>query len=208
MREKLRTVPNLAETSSAHQAAIAAGDDHYRAWGYNVADRYKGLPIEDIRQNLRDTAFPFAVCFEHWIGDFNLATGVRNANAFNAKEIFYLGDKKWDRRGAVGVYNYIDVQWLPTMDDFLKLQDTYYIVGVDNVIGSRPLANYYWHPNTLMIFGEEGVGLTPAIQSYCQDIVEIEMFGSVRSLNCGVASGIVMNDFVRQMKSRDTTHMP
>lgn len=200
MREKIRTIPNLAATSPDHQAALAAGDEHYRSWSNNVANRYKGQSVEDIRKDLRATAFPFAVCFEHWIGDFNLATGVRNANAFNAQEVFYLGDKKWDRRGAVGVYNYTDVTWLPTIEDLIKLQDKYIIVGIDNVSGSVPLATYQWQPNTLMVFGEEGVGLTPAMQSFCKDIVEIEMFGSVRSLNCGVASGIVMNDFVRQIR--------
>jgi tRNA G18 (ribose-2'-O)-methylase SpoU len=56
-------------------------------------------------------------------------------------------------------------------------------------------------PNTLFIFGEEGVGLTPQMQSFCQDIVEIEMYGSVRSLNCGVASGILMHQYVSWWKS-------
>jgi len=202
MRQKITTTPNLIASSPAHQKALIDGDEHYRAWSNNVADRYKGMPVEDIRKDLRDTASLFAVCFEHWIGDFNLATGVRSANAFNAKEIFYLGDRKWDRRGAVGVYNYTDVQWLPTIEDFLKLKDKYTIVGIDNVAGSVPLSSYQWKPNTLMVFGEEGTGLTPAMQAMCQDIVEIEMFGSVRSLNCGVASGILMHDFTRQMRTK------
>jgi tRNA G18 (ribose-2'-O)-methylase SpoU len=200
MREKNTTKPSLLDTAPAHRQAIKDGDDHYRAWSQNVADRYKGMTIEDIKKDLRDTSYPFAICFEHWIGDFNMASGIRNANAFNAREVFYIGDKKWDRRGAVGVYNYTEVQWLSTVDDLLKLQEKYVIVGIDNVPGSVPLSTYHWEPNTLMVFGEEGTGLTPAMQSLCRDIVEIEMFGSVRSLNCGVASGIVMHDFTRQMR--------
>jgi tRNA G18 (ribose-2'-O)-methylase SpoU len=199
MREKIRTIPNLADTSPAHQAAIAAGDDHFRAWQYNVADRFKGSTVEDIRQNLKETANPFAVCVEHLINDFNLGTVIRNANAFNAKEAFYLGDKKWDKRSAVGVYNYTDVKWLPTIDDFIKLKKQYTIVGIDNVAGSVSINEYNWEPNSLLVFGEEGVGLTPTIQSHCDAIVEIPMYGSVRSLNCGVASGIVMHDFVSQI---------
>lgn len=198
-REKIKTVPNLVDMSPVHQAAIAAGTEHFKAWQYNVADHFKGKTVEEIKISLRETAHPFAVCMEHLIGDFNFGTVVRNANAFNAQEVFYLGEKKWDKRAAVGVYNYTEVQWLATVDDLIKLKERYVLVGIDNVPGSVSVRYYSWPRNALMVFGEEGVGLTPTVQSICRDIVEIPMFGSVRSLNCGVASGIVMYDFVEKL---------
>ena len=200
MRLKARTTPDLLDTAPAHRQAIIDGDDHFKPKSQNVIDKYKGKSDEEIKTILQKTANPFAVCFEHWIGDFNLSAGIRNANGFNAKKVYYLGDKKWDRRGAVGTHNYTDVEWLPTIEHFMRLQDEYTIVGIDNVLGAVPLASYHWKPNTLMVFGEEGVGLTPAMQSFCRDLVEIEMYGSVRSFNCGVASGIIMHDFVSRMK--------
>ena len=195
MRPKVRTTPDLSFTSEKH---ADAGKDpaHFRLWERNVADRFKALPEEEIKATLTQEAFPYAVCFEHWIGDFNMGSGIRNANAFGAREVFYIGDKKWDRRASVGTYNYTSVTWLPTIDDLIKLKEKYVIVGIDNVPGSVTLSSYQFVPNTLFVFGEEGVGLTPAMQSFCKDIVEIEMFGSVRSLNCGVASGIIMHQFV------------
>lgn len=202
-RVKLRTVPDLSKSSDIHQAATLADHAHYRAWQYNVADQFKGSTVDEIKKSLQATANPFAVCFEHWIGDFNMGSGIRNANAFNAREVFYLGDKKWDRRSAVGVYNYTSVTWLSTIDEFLNLREKYTIIGVDNIPGkSVPLTNFKWPPNTLMVFGEEGVGLTPKMQELCSSIVEIEMYGSVRSLNCGVASGIVMHDLVNKYKTK------
>lgn len=197
--KKIRTTPDLSATSPLHIEAIKNGEDNFRLWERNVIDKYKGLPDEEIRADLQRTAFPFAVCFEGWIGDFNKGTGIRNANAFNAKEVFYVGDKKWDRRSAVGVHNYTPVTFLPTIDDFIKLREKYTIIGIDNIPGSVPLSSYQWKPNSLMVFGEEGAGLTPAMQALCQDIVYIEQFGSVRSLNCGTASGIIMYDFVRKI---------
>lgn len=192
MRQKIRTQPDLSQSSPAHQ-----GEIDYRKWERNVADRFKDKSETDIKAELESTAHPFAVCFEHWIGDFNMGSGIRNANAFNAKEVFYIGDHKWDRRSAVGVYKYTEVQWIPTIEEFIKLKDKYTIVGVDNIPGkSRGLRHFRWPSNPLMVFGEEGTGLTPAMQELCQSIVEIEMYGSVRSLNCGVASGIVMHHFV------------
>jgi len=164
----------------------------------NVIDKYKDLPTEEIKKRLQETSFPYAVCFEHWVGDFNMSTGVRNANAFNAKEVFYLGPKRWDKRGAVGTNHYIDIINLPSINDLIKLKDKYKFVGVDNVPGSISLKDHKWEDNTLLIFGEEGVGLTKEVQDLCTTIVAIDMFGSVRSLNCGTASGIVMYDFTQK----------
>jgi tRNA G18 (ribose-2'-O)-methylase SpoU len=198
--KKIRSVPDLSDASLAHLAAKESGDEHYRLWQRNVADHFKDKPEEQIKEILQRTCNPFAVCFEHWIGDFNMGTGIRNANAFNAKEVFYIGDKKWDRRSAVGVHNYTEVKWLPTIEDLIRLQNDYVIVGVDNLPGSVPLSSYSWPKNTLMVFGEEGAGLTPGMQAICKDMVYIEMFGSVRSFNCGTASGIAMYDFVTKHK--------
>lgn len=201
MRQKIKTFPNLVETSPIHQEAIKKGPEHFQSWHLNVADRFKDSSEEDIKKELRATAHPFAVCFEHWIGDFNMGTGIRNANAFNAKEVFYVGEKKWDRRSAVGTYNYTEVQWIPTIDEFKKLNDKYTIVGIDNIPGkSFSIRHMNWPHNTLMVFGEEGTGLTPAMQELCEMIVEIPMYGSVRSFNCGVASGIVMHDFTEKFE--------
>jgi tRNA G18 (ribose-2'-O)-methylase SpoU len=201
VRTKIKTVGDLAATSPKHQEALKAGPDHYRLWERNVADRFKSMPDEEVKSELKKTSHPFAVCFEHWIGDFNMGSGIRNANAFNAKEVFYIGDHKWDRRSAVGVYNYTEVQWIPTIEDFKKLKEKYRIIGIDNIPGkSFSIRHMNWPSNTLMVFGEEGTGLTPAMQELCEMIVEIPMYGSVRSLNCGVASGIVMYDFTEKFE--------
>lgn len=201
---KFRTKPDLSITSDKHKDALI-NDKDFTAWQFNVVDSLKGKTVEEIRQVLKSAQHPFAVCMERWRGDFNFGTLIRNSNAFNTTEVFYLGDKKWDRRSAVGVHNYTDVTWLSTMDDFMKLAERYTIIGVDNIPNrSVPMTNFAWPDNTLMVFGEEGVGLTPAMQSFCKDIVEIPMYGSVRSLNCGVASGIVMHDYVRKFYAKQS----
>ncbi len=197
---KQRTQGDLSINSPLHQAVMADPETNYTAWQYNVANHLKDKTVPEIKKHLQETANPFAVCFEHWTGDFNLATGVRNANGFNAQKVYYVGDKKWDRRGAVGVHNYTDIEWLPTMEDFLKLKEQYVIVGIDNVPGSVAITSHTWKKNTLMVFGEEGTGLTPGMQALCEAIVYIPMFGSVRSFNCGTSSGIAMYDFVSRYK--------
>ena len=195
-KTKIRTIPNLADNSPLHQQAIADGDEHFSLWQRNVIDEFKELSNEEIKLRLKETAFPYAVCFENWIGDFNLSSGIRNANAFNAKEVFYLGIKKIDKRGLCGVHNYTDIQWLPTIDDFIKLKNIYSIIGIDNIPGSYPIQSHKWEKNTLIVFGSESVGLTPEMQAICDKLIYIPQYGSVRSLNCATASGIVMFDIV------------
>jgi tRNA G18 (ribose-2'-O)-methylase SpoU len=199
MKEKVKTAPNLVIDSPAHLQALVDGDDHYRLWQRNVVDEFKDLPNEEIKKRLQETAFPYAVCFENWINDFNLASGFRNANAFNAQGLYYVGNKKFDRRGMCGIHNYMDIEFLPTIEDLLKLKNKYIFVGIDNIGNAKPLTDYQWQPNTLMIFGSEAVGLTPGMQALCQEMVYIPQYGSIRSLNAATASGIVMNDFVSKI---------
>lgn len=197
---KVKTKDDFSATSPLHQEAIAKGSEHFKSDDRNIADKFKNKSEEEIKNILQKTGYPFAVCFEHWINDFNMATGVRNANGFNAKEVFYIGTKRWDRRGAVGVYNYTDVKFLESAEELLALKDKYTFVGIDNVPGSVDMYTYNWERNSMLIFGEEGVGLTPQMQSLCRDIVHIPMYGTVRSFNCGTASGIAMYDYVAKQK--------
>jgi tRNA G18 (ribose-2'-O)-methylase SpoU len=201
-KEKVKTQPDISLTSPAHQEAIAACTEHYKLWQRNVVDRYKGMSEEEIKLDLRATAFPFAVCMENWISDFNFSSLVRNANGFGASAVYYIGNKKVDRRGMVGCHNYTDVIFLPTIDEFRILNNEYTFVGLDNVPGAIPLPSYSWSPKSLMIFGSEGTGLTPMMQAMCNDIVAIPMFGSVRSFNCSSASAVVMYDYLSKYKTQ------
>jgi tRNA G18 (ribose-2'-O)-methylase SpoU len=202
MSARKTTIPNLTSDSPLHQAAIKAGDEHFHSYAYNVEDRFKDKSQEEIRQTLRDTAFPFAVLFEEWVGSFTLSSGMRNANAFNAKEIFYLGIKHIDKRGMLGCYHYNPIQWLPTVDALLELKDRYVFVGVDNIAGAVSMHPFQWPDNTLMIFGTEGTGLTPTLQRMCDAMVYIPQHGSIRSLNAAVASGIAMYDWITKFRSK------
>lgn len=200
---KVKTIPDFAKESSVHQQAIADGFDHFFKYQRNVVDHFKDLSDDEIKQYLKATAFPYAVLFESWLGDFNTSTGIRNANAFNAEAVYYVGNRKLDRRGAVGTYKYTEVNFLPTLDDVVGLKKQYTFIGVDNVPGSVSIDNFEYPERPLFVFGEEGTGLTPQMMSMCEKIVYIPQFGSVRSINCGCASAIVMNDFVTKWRRKN-----
>lgn len=173
-------------------------NDRLSSWMYNVADHFKDKSTEEINDVLRQTANPFSVLMEHWQGDFNISTMIRNANAFNARKVFYLGRKKFDRRGTVGTHHYVDLSFLRTHDELKALKDKFTFVCFDNVEGSVPLDQFVWPQNPLIIFGEEGAGITKETLAMADHTVAITQFGSVRSLNVGTASGIAMFDFMRK----------
>ena len=167
------------------------------AWNYNVIDKYKSWTTDEIKKDLRTKAHPFAVLMEQWKGDFNISTMIRNANAFNAAQVFYIGKKRFDRRGTVGTHHYVDLNYLNDFNELLKLKDKYTFVGLDNNIGGCvPMETFEWPENALMIFGEEGEGISPLLLRHCDYCVNIAQYGSVRSLNVGTSSGIAMYDWV------------
>jgi tRNA G18 (ribose-2'-O)-methylase SpoU len=180
--------------------------DRWSLWTRNVVDRYKNWPTESIKKDLQRTANPFAVCMEHWQGDFNISTLIRNANAFNAKKVYYLGKKRFDRRGTVGTHHYVDLVYLDdSYASIAELKNEYTIVAIDNnVSNTRKLNEFDWislEKPPLMLFGEEGVGLTKEALNLAEYAVEIPQFGSVRSLNVGTCSGILMYDYMMSLQN-------
>jgi len=169
---------------------------------YNVLDRYKHMTVDQIRHCVLSKTFPYAVLMEQWVGDFNISTMIRNANAFGAREVFYVGKRKFDRRGTVGSHHYVNLNHLRAIEDVKKLKEKYHFVCFENNVEKTVLlSDYHWPKMPLMIFGEEGTGITDEMMELADDVVAIQQYGSVRSLNVGTCSGIVMHDFLsRGMK--------
>jgi tRNA G18 (ribose-2'-O)-methylase SpoU len=174
----------------------------------NVSDRYKNDRLvkwttELIREDLQSKAFPYAVLMENFQGDFNLSSVIRSTNAFNGREVYFLGKKDWDRRGTVGTHHYTHVKRLKTREELLKLKETYTLVALENTVPSSvDLADYEWPSNPLIVLGEEGVGITPETLALCDAFVYIPQFGSVRSLNAAVAGSIAAYDFVTKYNKK------
>lgn len=72
------------------------------------------------------------------------------------------------------------------------------LIGIDNVPGSVALETYDLPRDCVLVFGQEGPGLTPAMQQVCQVVLHIEQFGSTRSINAGAAAAIAMHAWVRR----------
>lgn len=166
----------------------------------NVLDRYRYWTRAAIVADLDTRRHSFHVAIENWQHDFNIGTVVRNANAFLAAEVHIVGKRRWNRRGAMVTDRYQHIRHHPTIADFVEWAagEDLTVLGIDILPGSRPLENTILPERCVLVFGQEGPGLSPEMQHHCAAVYSIAQYGSTRSINAGVASGIAMHTWVRQ----------
>lgn len=162
----------------------------------NVVDEYKTLTNEEICAEIAKKTLPFAILMEHWEQDFNISTLLRSANAIGAREVFFTGRRKWDRRGAVGVQNYTRLRFLASDDELWALGERYTPVALEKTEDAVALPTFIWPENPLIVVGSESLGIRPEVLNWCKYKIQIPQRGSVRCMNAAVASGIAMYDFV------------
>ena len=166
----------------------------------NVIDDYKFMLLDEIKFHLNEKRADYTSVFINLEKDFNKAVGVRNHNAFAGKDIWFVGKKQWDRRGAVGTYHYEDVHHAANWEIFMENKPEGPIICVENIGGPKQvcLDNFILPKNAIFVYGEEKSGIPEYILKDADYILSIPMWGSVRSLNVSVASGIIMYEYRRQ----------
>ena len=169
----------------------------------NIIDHYHYWTTDAIKADLDTKRGNYSVVCCNIGNDFNIATVIRNANAFLAKEVIIYGNKKYDRRGTVGTHHYTNFRHVRSIDDLGEYiqeeqsRGSVRIIGIDNVPEARNVNSFHFDPIThyIMIFGQEQIGIDKEVLEVCHDLIYIEQYGSVRSLNVGTASGIAMYDY-------------
>lgn len=165
----------------------------------NVVDQYRYWKVEAIKADLDQRRYPLEIAIENHQHDFNIGTIVRNANAFNLSAVHIIGKRQWNRRGAMVTDLYMHVYYHPTVDEFVTVmqQRDKSIIGVDIIPGAIDLADVRRDTGAVLVFGAEGPGLSDEMKSHCRTIVQIPQSGSTRSINVGVASGIVLYEWTK-----------
>jgi tRNA G18 (ribose-2'-O)-methylase SpoU len=184
-------------------ALLAAGDRR------NVVDRYRYWTLEAIIADLDTRRHDFHVAIENWQHDFNIGTIVRSANAFLAAEVHIVGNRRWNRRGAMVTDRYQHVRHHPdvaALAAYLRERPggPVALYGVDNLPGSLHLETTTLPRRVCLLFGQEGPGLSAGAREACDATFSIAQFGSTRSINASAAAAIAMHTWVRQ--HADLTH--
>lgn len=166
----------------------------------NVVDRYRYWTVEAIVADLDTRRNPFHVAIENWQHDFNIGSIVRTANAFNAAGVHVIGKRRWNRRGAMVTDRYVHVHHHVDATEFAAwaASDQHRVIGIDNLPGAVPLESTSLPRDAVLLFGQEGPGLSDEAAAICQQMVAIAQFGSTRSINAGAAAAIAMHAWVRQ----------
>ena len=173
---------------------LATGDSR------NVVDRYRYWRMEAIVADLDESRHPFHVAIENWQHDMNIGSIVRSANAFGADTVHIIGRKRWNKRGAMVTDRYQHVLYHPDVAGFASWAGdaALPVIAIDNVPGSVIIETYRFPRACILLFGQEGPGLSAEAIAAAADIVEISQFGSTRSLNASAAAAVAMHSWVVQ----------
>lgn len=165
----------------------------------NVIDEYKGVLQEQIIADL-DTKHPnyLEIAVDNVERDFNMGTIVRSANAFGVRHVHVVGRRQWNKRGAMMTDTYLHVHYHSTVDEFMAAIAGRTLVAVDNIPGARALTDTRLPQDAVLLFGAEGPGIRPELLQKAAMTIAIVQSGSTRSINVGVAAGVVMYEWVRQ----------
>lgn len=166
----------------------------------NVVDAYRWWRTDAIIADIDTRRHALHVAIENFENDSNIGTVVRTANAFAVDTVHIVGRKRWNRRGAMVTDRYQHLEHHPNTGSVMDYADAYdlTVVAVDNTPGSVPLETAELPERCLLLFGQEGPGVTAEAQAGASMTVSIAQFGSTRSVNAGVAAGIAMHAWIRQ----------
>lgn len=166
----------------------------------NVIDKFKGWPHDAIVDDLDSNGSCLEIAIENTERDFNMGTIVRSANAFGVRHVHVIGRRQWNKRGAMATDKYLHIHYYDSVDQFAAAmrERGRHIVAVDNIAGSVPLGVTNLPKSAVLVFGQEGPGVSQELAGAAERVVAIEQFGSTRSINVGVAAGIAMYAWVQQ----------
>jgi len=164
----------------------------------NVVDAYRYWTREAIIADIDRRRHPLHIAIENFGNDANIGAVVRTANAFAVDTVHIVGRRRWNRRGAMVTDRYQRLRHHATTAELLDYaaEEALEVVAVDNVPGAVRLEHTRLPRNCLLIFGQEGPGITHDAQNGATLVVSIAQFGSTRSVNAAVAAGIAMHAWI------------
>lgn len=160
----------------------------------NVEDRFRYWKVSAVVAALDEQRSALHVAIENWQHDLNIGAIVRTANAFNVAGVHIVGKKDWNRRGAMVTDRYLHVHHHSDIAAFVAWAKRAQlpVVGIDNVPGSRPIEQRALPERLVMLFGQEGPGLSEEATAACAEVLAITQYGSTRSMNASAAGAIAM----------------
>ncbi len=171
---------------------LAGGDTR------NVVDAYRYWTREAIVADIDTRRHRLHIAIENFGNDANIGAVVRTANAFAVDTVHIVGRRRWNRRGAMVTDRYQRLTHHDSTAELLSFAEGagLTVVAVDNIPGAVRLEQTPLPRNCLLVFGQEGPGISEAARTGAALTVSIAQFGSTRSINAAVAAGIAMHAWI------------
>lgn len=163
----------------------------------NVTDEFKGMKHEAIVEQLDKRGVDLEIAIENYERDFNMGTIVRSANAFGVRTVHIIGRRQWNKRGAMMTDKYLEVVYHSDIETFKKHIDGRPLIAIENNVESQSVLNLVLPDDVILLFGSESSGLSSKALTAADQVCHIPQLGSTRSLNVGVAAGVVMWEWSR-----------
>jgi tRNA G18 (ribose-2'-O)-methylase SpoU len=114
--------------------------------------------------------------------------------------VHIVGRRRWNKRGAMVTDRYQHVEYHADVAGLVAWarEQSMPIIAIDNVPGSVIIETFAFPERCLLLFGQEGPGLSDEAIAAADAVVEISQFGSTRSINASAAAAVTMHAWVLQ----------
>lgn len=170
----------------------------------NIVDNFRYWKTSSIKSELEKSRSAVEVAIENWQHDLNIGSLVRTSNAFNVRKVHVIGKKHWNQHGALMTDKYLELVHHSSIDVFLQYvnQHNFPLICFENNTESSPLETFTFPQNPILLFGNEGLGISEELLQAADNVVHITQKGSVRSINASAAGAIALFEWQRQNYSQ------
>lgn len=170
----------------------------------NVSNEYKHSLLETLKSDLDNDGRNQCInIFMNLTHDFNIASATRSAGVFNCCETYFVGRRRFDRRGTVGWHNLMHIYHADYLEEVITNLTSrgYTIYPIDNWKEYDPKIIYdvNFSIKTAFLYGEECRGLQEDEIKLCNGpMIYIPMNKMARSLNVACAASVCISEYVRR----------
>lgn len=133
----------------------------------------------------------------------NISAIARTASASGVQKLVLCGNNKLIAKIARDGADELDVVVRRTLLPALKTfaDDGYRLVGIEQATNSQNIHDYEFQERTLLVVGNERLGISESILEALDDIIEIPVYGVPHSFNAATATSMAIYEYCRQFAS-------
>jgi tRNA G18 (ribose-2'-O)-methylase SpoU len=133
--------------------------------------------------------------------NINISGIARSASASGITRLILTGDAKLITRIARDGADTLSIEIHRTLAPVLKKlrAQGYRLVGLEQATNSQDLNHFTFAPRTVLVVGNERLGLTEEILDQLDDVIEIPVYGLPHSFNVSSATAMALYEYRRQL---------